>query len=97
MVFQAGPLGVGEVGSVDPSHARERTKPSPTLNSAKHALKVRLREIDFYLVHTVCSFRLTRETIRLSWPRFMVRLLPDPMSVNLSPMTCSPKRYTKKR
>ena len=28
MVFQAGPLGVGEVGSVDLSHARERTKPS---------------------------------------------------------------------
>src|SRR5215212_6098737 len=28
MVFQADPLGVGEVGSVDLSHARERTKPS---------------------------------------------------------------------
>jgi hypothetical protein len=28
MVFQAGPLGVGEVGSVSLSHSRERTKPS---------------------------------------------------------------------
>jgi hypothetical protein len=28
MVLQTGPLLVGEVGSVDLSHARERTKPS---------------------------------------------------------------------
>ena len=43
-----------------------------------HLLKVRSEEVNFYLVRAVCSFRPMRETISLSWARFLVRLLPDP-------------------
>jgi len=40
-------------------------------------LRAKLEEADFYLVRTMCSFRPTRETNRLSWARFGVHLLPS--------------------
>jgi hypothetical protein len=40
-------------------------------------LRSKTEQADFYLVRTTCTFRPSVHRVRLSWARFLVRLLPD--------------------
>ena len=92
MVFQAGPLGVGEVGSVDLSHARERTKPSQL-----STLQNRLLDLSGWFVRMAASSTCWIGTVLMELPYLaalgdsgatvLKGLLPAPTTTEISQQT----------